>query len=212
MKLTIYSPDGQSSKEQDFEHFPTFDDPQRGVLALRQAVLAIQANRRQGNASTKTVGEVRGSGRKPFRQKGTGRARQGNIRSPLLRGGGVVFGPKPRDYSHKVNRKTKQLAMQRALFDSASDGAILLIEKFAVEEPKTKLMVKVLDKVSPESNRTLLVDDDFENNTSLAARNLPHVSMCATDSLNVLDLVSSDRVILTLRSIDTLLSRLRRKV
>ena len=212
MKLTVYSADGQSSKEQDFEHFPTFDDKKRGILAVRQAVLAIQANRRQGNASTKTVAEVRGSGRKPFRQKGTGRARQGNIRSPLLRGGGVAFGPKPRNYSQKINRKTKRLAMQRALFDSASDGEILVIEKLEVEKPKTKLMVQVLDKVSPDSNRTLLVDDAFENNASLAASNLPHVSMCVTASLNVLDLVSSDRVILTLRSIDTLLSRLRRKV
>ncbi|MFP6855342.1 MAG: 50S ribosomal protein L4 [Opitutales bacterium] len=211
MKLTVYSSDGQSSKEQDFEHFPSFEDS-KGILAVRQAIIAIQANRRQGNASTKTVGEVRGTGRKPFRQKGTGRARQGNFRSPLQRGGGVVFGPKPRDYSQKVNRKTKQLAMQRALFDSASDGEILVIEKFEVDKPKTKLMMQLLDRVSPDGNRMLLVDDAFENNAALAANNLPHVSMCATDSLNVFDLVSSDRVILTLRSMDTLLSRLRRKV
>ena len=113
MKLTVYSPDGQSHKEQNFEGFPTFDDEKKGVLAVRQTVLAIQANRRQGNASTKTVAEVRGSGSKPFRQKGTGRARAGNWRSPIRRGGGVVFGPKPRDFSQKINRKTKLLAMHR---------------------------------------------------------------------------------------------------
>ncbi|MBO94340.1 MAG: 50S ribosomal protein L4 [Opitutales bacterium] len=212
MKLTVYSPDGQSHKEQNFEGFPTFDDEKKGVLAVRQTVLAIQANRRQGNASTKTVAEVRGSGSKPFRQKGTGRARAGNWRSPIRRGGGVVFGPKPRDFSQKINRKTKLLAMQRALFDSAEEGEILVIEKIEMVEPKTKLMAQVIDKVAPESNRILLVDDTFERHAALAARNLPGISMRDTASLNVLDLVSSDRVILTLRSIDTLLARLSRKV
>ena len=211
MKLTVYSADGQSSKEQEFEDFPSFDDKKRGLLAVRQAVLAIQANRRQGNACTKTVGEVSGSGSKPFRQKGTGRARAGNWRSPIRRGGGVAFGPKPRDYNQKINRKTKRLAMQRALYDSASEGEILLIEKITVEEPKTKLMAQVLDKVTPDGNRILLVDDSFEGHATLAARNLPHVSIRDTASLNVMDLVSSDRVILTLRSIDTLLARLGRK-
>jgi len=212
MKLTVYSADGQSSKEQDFDAFPTFDDKEKGVLAVRQAVLAIQANRRQGNACTKTVAEVRGSGKKPFRQKGTGRARAGNWRSPIRRGGGVVFGPKPRDFNQKVNRKTKLLAMQRALFDSASEGEILLIEKIEVVEPKTKLMAQVIDKMTPEGNRILLVDDAFQDHAALAARNLPQLSMRDTASLNVLDLVSSDRVILTLRSIDTLLARLGRIV
>ena len=211
MKLTVYSADGQNSKEQEFEDFPSFDNKKKGILAVRQAVLAIQANRRQGNACTKTVGEVSGSGSKPFRQKGTGRARAGNWRSPIRRGGGVAFGPKPRDYNQKINRKTKRLAMQRALYDSASEGEILLIEKITVEEPKTKLMAQVLDKVTPDGNRVLLVDDSFEDHATLAARNLPHVSIRDTASLNVMDLVSSDRVILTLRSIDTLLARLGRK-
>lgn len=208
MKLTVYSADGQSSKEQEFKDFPSFEDADKGLLAVRQTVLAIQANRRQGNASTKTVAEVRGSGSKPFRQKGTGRARAGNWRSPIRRGGGVVFGPKPRDYSHKVNRKTKHLAMKRALFDSATDGEILLIEKIEVDQPKTKLVAQVLNKVSPDGKRILLVDDAFQDQAVLATRNLPKVSMRDTSSLNVLDLVSSDRVIMTLRSIDTLLARL----
>ena len=211
MKLTVYSADGQSSKEQEFKDFPSFEDSQKGLLAVRQTVLAIQANRRQGNACTKTVGEVRGTGNKPFRQKGTGRARAGNWRSPIRRGGGVAFGPKPRDYSQKINRKTKHLAMKRALFDSATDGEILLIEKIEVEQPKTKLMAQVLNKVSPDGKRILLVDDAFEDYPVLATRNLPQVSMRDTSSLNVLDLVSSDRVIMTLRSIDTLLARLGRK-
>ena len=151
---------------------------------------------------------MRGTGSKPFRQKGTGRARAGNWRSPIRRGGSVVFGPKPRDYTQKVNRKTKLLAMQRALFDSASGGEILIIEKLEVEKPKTKLMAQVLDKVTPEGNRILLVDDVFENHSKLATRNLPGIYMRDTASLNCLDLVSSDRVVMTLRSIHTLLARL----
>ena len=208
MKLTVYSADGQSSKEENFESFPVFEDKKRGVLALRQVVLAMLANRRQGNACTKTKGEVSGTGAKPFRQKGTGRARAGNWRSPIRRGGGVAFGPKPRSYNQKVNRKTKMLALQRALFESASEGEILVIEKLEVEKPKTRLFAELLDKVTPHDNRVLLVDDDFENHIKLAARNLPGISMRDTASLNVLDLVSTDRVVLTLRGMQTLLARI----
>ncbi|MFP6900597.1 MAG: 50S ribosomal protein L4 [Opitutales bacterium] len=144
MKLTVYSADGKSSKEKEFAGFPLFEDDPKGLLAVRQTILAIQANRRQGSACTKTVAEVRGTGNKPYRQKGTGRARAGNWRSPIRRGGGVAFGPKPRDYSQKVNRKTKHLALQRALFDSASDGELIVIEKIEVEQPKTKLIARVI--------------------------------------------------------------------
>lgn len=212
MKLTVYSADGKSSKEKDFADFPTFDDGPKGLLAVRQTILAIQANRRQGSACTKTVAEVSGSGAKPFRQKGTGRARAGNWRSPIRRGGGVVFGPKPRDYNQKVNRKTKHLALRRALFDSASGGELIVIEKIELEQPKTKIIAQIIDNMSPDSNRVLLVDDAFENHAVLATRNLPQVSMRDTASLNVLDLVSSDCVVFTLRSMDTLLARVGAKV
>lgn len=211
MKLTVFSADGESSKEKDFAGLPSFEDDLKGLLAVRQTVIAIQANRRQGSACTKTVGEVSGTGSKPYRQKGTGRARAGNWRSPIRRGGGVAFGPKPRDYNQKVNRKTKHLALQRALFDSASEGELIVIEKIELEQPKTKLIAQIIDNMSPESNRLLLVDDAFENHTVLAARNLPRVFMRDTASLNVLDLVSSDCVVFTLRSMDTLLARVGKK-
>ena len=116
MKLKVFKADGSSSTEKDFPHFPEFEGD-RGIATLRQVVIAQQANKRQGNASTKTRAEVAGSGKKLFRQKGSGTARQGSRRVPHQRHGGVAHGPKPRDYSQKTNRKMRQLAMQRALFD-----------------------------------------------------------------------------------------------
>ena len=118
MKLTVFSSDGKTSSEKDFADIPTFEGD-RGLQAVKEVIVAINANNRQGTHSTKTRGEVRGGGKKPWRQKGTGRARAGSIRSPLWVGGGVVFGPKPRDYSKKINAKVKQLAFSRALFDRA---------------------------------------------------------------------------------------------
>ena len=119
MKLKVFSPDGASSREQDFDGLPSFEGD-RGLQAVKEVIVAINANARLGTHSTKTRGEVRGGGKKPWRQKGTGRARAGSIRSPLWVGGGVLFGPKPRDYSKKINAKVKALvAFSRALFDRA---------------------------------------------------------------------------------------------
>ena len=130
MKLTVFSSDGKTSSEKDFADLPTFEGD-KGLQAVKEVIVAINANNRQGTHSTKTRGEVRGGGRKPWRQKGTGRARAGSIRSPLWGGGGVVFGPKPRDYSKKINNKVKQLAFSRALFDRATAGEIAVIQRFA---------------------------------------------------------------------------------
>ena len=126
MKLKVFSADGTTSSEKDFT-LPTFEGD-KGLQAVKEVIVAINANNRQGTHSTKTRGEVRGGGKKPWRQKGTGRARAGSIRSPLWSGGGVVFGPKPRDYSKKINAKVKALAFSRALFDRASAGDIAVID------------------------------------------------------------------------------------
>jgi large subunit ribosomal protein L4 len=128
MKLKVFKADGSSSTEKDFPNFPEFEGD-RGIATLRQVVIAQQANKRQGNASTKTRAEVAGSGKKLFRQKGSGTARQGTRRVPHQRHGGVAHGPKPRDYSQKTNRKMRQLAMQRALFDRAIAGKKLISKK-----------------------------------------------------------------------------------
>src|SRR5450631_2091914 len=159
MKLTVFSSDGTTSREQDFADLPTFEGD-KGLQAVKEVVVAINANNRQGTHSTKTRGEVRGGGKKPWRQKGTGRARAGSIRSPLWGGGGVVFGPKPRDFSKKINSKVKALAFSRALFDRAIAGELAVIEQFTVAQPKTKFVQQVVARIAP-LGRILLVDAPF---------------------------------------------------
>src|SRR5471030_41170 len=159
MKLTVFNSDGTTSSEKDFAGLPTFEGD-KGLQAVKEVIVAINANNRQGTHSTKTRGEVRGGGKKPWRQKGTGRARAGSIRSPLWSGGGVVFGPKPRDYSKKINAKVKALAFRRALFERASSGEIAVIERFVTEPAKTKVMNKVVTLIAPKG-KVLLVDAPF---------------------------------------------------
>src|ERR1700677_4819953 len=127
MKFTIFSPDGTSSREQDFDGLPTFEGD-KGLQAVKEVVVAINANNRLGTHSTKTRAEVRGGGKKPWRQKGTGRARAGSFRSPLWAGGGVVFGPKPRDFSKKVSKKTRSLALRKALSERLKAGDVVVVD------------------------------------------------------------------------------------
>lgn len=206
MKLKVFTADGSGSTERDFPHFPQFDG-ERGIAALRQVVIAQQANKRQGNASTKTRAEVSGTGKKLFRQKGSGTARQGSRRVPHQRHGGVAHGPKPRDYSQKTNRKMRQLAMQRALFDRAVAGGLSVIESVAVEAPKTKLFSTVLGNVLPKKGKVLIVDDAFESNAALAARNIQGVSLTESSDLSVLDIVKFQNVLVSAKAIETILAR-----
>ena len=206
MKLKVFKADGSSSTEKDFPHFPEFEGD-RGIATLRQVVIAQQANKRQGNASTKTRAEVAGSGKKPFRQKGSGTARQGSRRVPHQRHGGVAHGPEPRDYSQKTNRKMRQLAMQRALFDRASAGGLSVIEDLAVEAPKTKIFNNVLKNVYPNRCKVLVVDDTFEENTAYAARNIQGVSLAESGDLSVLDIVKFQNVIVSSKAIETIIAR-----
>src|SRR6516225_1883610 len=142
MKLTIKDTKGNNQGEMDVK-FPLVEDG-KGTQAVHDVVVAYQAAQRMGTASTKTMGEVAGSGKKPWRQKGTGRARAGSFASPLWRGGGVVFGPKPRDFSKKVSRKTKQLALRKALSERLKAGDVVLVEDLKLESAKTKDFVSVL--------------------------------------------------------------------
>ena len=206
MKLKVFSVDGKKSKEKEFSAFPSFEDD-KGAAALRQVVIAQQANQRQGNASTKTRAEVSGSGKKLFRQKGTGRARQGERRVPHQRHGGVAHGPKPRDYSQKINDKMKTLAFQRALFERAVEGGLSVIEAFEVKEPKTKLFYQVLTKVLPNYRKVLIIDDAFEENTVLAARNIEGLSFTVASNLNVLDIVRYQQIIVSAKGIETIIAR-----
>jgi len=206
MKLKVFKADGSSSTEKDFPHFPEFEG-ERGIATLRQVVIAQQANKRQGNASTKTRAEVAGSGKKLFRQKGSGTARQGSRRVPHQRHGGVAHGPKPRDYSQKTNRKMRQLAMQRALFDRAVAGGLSVIEDLAVEAPKTKIFNDVLKNVYPKRCKVLVVDDTFAENTAFAARNIQGISLAESGDLSVLDIVKFQNVIVSSKAIETIIAR-----
>ena len=204
MKLKVYSPDGTQSRETDFS-IPAFEG-ERGVQAVKEVVVAHQANARLGTHSTKRRGEVRGGGRKPWRQKGTGRARAGSIRSPLWGGGGVVFGPKPRDYDKKINAKVKALAFSRALFDRAAAGDLDVIEKFEVTPVKTKVIFQVLTRIAP-NGKVLIVDDPFAPETRRAARNLDRVTLQEAAKLNTLDLCRYRKIVVSAKAIETIIAR-----
>ena len=204
MKLKVFSPDGTSSTEKDFG-LPTFEGD-KGLQAVKEVIVAINANNRQGTHSTKTRGEVRGGGKKPWRQKGTGRARAGSTRSPLWGGGGVVFGPKPRDYSKKINAKVKQLAFSRALFDRATSGELAVIEAFDTKATKTKAINQVVERIAPKG-RVLLVDAPFALETARASRNIERISLQEAAKLNTLDLAQYAKIIVSTKALEAIIAR-----
>lgn len=205
MKLTVFSSDGKTSSEKDFANIPTFEGD-KGLQAVKEVIVAINANNRQGTHSTKTRGEVRGGGKKPWRQKGTGRARAGSIRSPLWVGGGVVFGPKPRDYSKKINAKVKQLAFSRALFDRATAGELAVIEAFDIKVVKTKAVNEVVGRIAPKG-RVLLVDAPFAAETARASRNIERVTLQEAAKLNTLDLAQYAKIIVSTKALEAIIAR-----
>jgi len=162
---------------------------------IHQAVLAQLAGRHLGTHDTKTRGEVRGGGRKPYRQKGTGRARQGSRTAPHYRGGGVVFGPHPRSYAQRLPRRMKRAALVGALTAKFGDGAIRVVDGFGVEAPRTRDLVGVLEAVKA-TGRILLVAPGADEALWLSARNLPRVLVIRADSLNVYDVVNADTVLI----------------
>ena len=183
---------------------------QVGEMELKDTVFGIEvnehvlyevvknqlANRRQGTQSAKTRAEVRGGGRKPWRQKGTGRARQGSIRAPHWVGGGVAFAPKPRDYSYKVPKKVKRLAMKSALSSKVLNDEIIVLEELKLEEPKTKEMVKILANVKA-GKKVLIVMDEKNINVIKSAKNIPNVQTALVNTLNVYDILKFDSFIIT---------------
>jgi large subunit ribosomal protein L4 len=165
---------------------------------VHRALIRQQANQRQGTASTKTRSEVRGGGRKPWRQKGTGRARAGSIRSPLWRGGGVSFGPKPRDYSIKMNRKERRLALRTALISRAAD--MVIVEDFGdqLARPKTKELLQAMSRWGIEKDaKVLMIMGERNENVWLSARNVEKLRLISADNLNVFDLLAADQLVVT---------------
>lgn len=170
---------------------------------VHRALVRQINNGRQGNASTKTRAEVRGGGRKPWRQKGTGRARAGSIRSPLWRGGGVSFGPKPRDYTTKMNRKERRLALRTA-FQSSTDSMVV-VQDFASEltQPKTKEMVAAIGRWGVDSTAKILMITDEKNDTlTRSVRNVPNIKLIAAENLNIYDILYADTLVVTASALD----------
>lgn len=205
MKVKIYNKDVTSFEEREFSNVRSFEGD-KGVAALHQVIKAYQANLRQGNACTKDRGAVSGSGKKPYRQKGTGNARHGEKRSPIWTKGGVVFGPKPRDYSQKINKNVKQIALQRIISDAISTDRLALIEEINIAEPKTKVFNALVKNIN-RKGRILIVDTEFNDNTILSARNLPYLDLMYAQNLNALNIASHAYVLLTQKAFEYLLER-----
>ena len=169
---------------------------------VHMAVVNQLANNRQGTQSAKTRSEVSGGGRKPWRQKGTGHARQGSTRAPQWTGGGIVFAPKPRDYSFKMNKKEKRIALLSALSSKVAESQIIVLDEFKLDEIKTKKMVAVLNNL--KADKALVVLNDNDKNVILSAKNIPDVKTALTNTINVYDILKYDKLIVTKDAVATI--------
>src|SRR6185436_19325042 len=205
MKLSVKDTNGnqQGELEVKFE----LVEGGRGTQAVHDTVVAYRAAQRMGTACTKTVGEVSGSNKKPWHQKGTGRARAGSNQSPLWPGGGVVFGPRPRDFSKKINDKTKKLAFRKALTERLNAGDVQVVADLKLDSPKTKSFAAILAKLEV-TGTTLVVDAAIDNNVRLASRNVEGVQVTTADNLNTYQVLWPDKLILTRNAFEKLEARL----
>lgn len=205
MKLTIKDITGRDKGELEVK-FPLVEDGS-GTQAVHDVVVAHLAAQRMGTASTKTLGEVAGTGKKPWRQKGTGRARAGSFQSPLWRGGGVVFGPKPRDFSKKVNAKTKRLALRKALTERLKAGDVVIVEDLKLGSPKTREFVGVMSALDLKG-KTVVVAAEADRNLMLASRNVPNVVLTTGESLNTYDVLRPAKLVFTRAAFEKVEARL----
>lgn len=193
-KVAVYNMDGAAVGEIELNETIFGIEPNEAVV--HEAVVMQLASLRRGTHSVKTRAEVRGGGRKPWRQKGTGRARAGTTRSPLWRKGGIVFGPKPRDYSYSIPKKKRRLAIKSVLSSKVNEGDLIILESLAFEQPKTKDMVKVLENLKIET-KAAVVTADKADNVKESARNIPGIKPLIADGINVYDLLNHNKLILT---------------
>ncbi len=195
MELAVYNIDGNKT-----EKSVKLNDEIFGIAPNEHAIYLdikhILANRRQGTHKVKGRSEVKGSTRKLRRQKGTGMARVGDIKSPIFRGGGVVFGPKPRDYSFKLNKKVKKLARKSALSDKAKNNNMIVVEDFSLETPKTKGYLEILKKFELHGKKSLLILAESNQNIILSARNIPNTRVTLASNLNTYDLINSQQIVI----------------
>lgn len=205
--IKVFNPAGDAAGEMAFaDNLLVLD---KGEQAVKDTVVATQNALRAGTASTLSKGEVAGSNKKPWRQKGTGRARAGLRQSPVWRGGGVAFGPKPRDFSQKVNRKVVQLAFTRALSDKIAGGQVVVIEKFDLAEPKTKLLTATLKKLGADRS-ALIVLDQLDDKVILAARNLQKVEVASAAEVDVYSLLLFRTLVATKAGFAALTARMKK--
>jgi large subunit ribosomal protein L4 len=205
MKITVKDSKGLDHGELEVK-FSIIENA-KGTQAVHDAVVAHNAGRRSGTACTKTAGEVNGTNKKPWKQKGTGRARAGSFQSPLWRGGGVVFGPKPRDFSKKLGRSARQLALRKALSARLQAGDVIIIEELKLESPKTKGFLGLLSALQI-SGTTLVVSGETDHNLLLASRNVPGVTITTGGSLNTYEVLRSDKLLFTRGAFDQVEKRL----
>ena len=207
MKLPIVNITGAPAGEIEFADELLIKNG-KGSQAVHDTIVAYMANQRLGTAKTKQMGEVAGTGKKPWRQKGTGRARAGSFQSPIWRGGAVVFGPRPRDYSQRVPKKVKALAFRRALSERLLAGDVIVVDELRPASHKTKELVGALATIAPRNATTLIVTEQPDNNLKLASRNVPGVQVEQADSVNSYELLQFDKIVTTKAALEKLKARL----
>jgi large subunit ribosomal protein L4 len=208
MKLKVKNIEGTDAGEVDVK-LALIEDSS-ATEAVHQVVVAYNAAQRSGTACTKNAGEVAGTNKKPWRQKGTGRARAGSFQSPLWRGGGVVFGPKPRDFSKKISRSTRQLALRKALSERLKAGDVLVVDDLKLTSAKTKEFISFLDALELNGT-TLVVHNSADKNLLLASRNVPGVEVTTGESLNTYQVLRSDKVVFTRGAFENVEQRLNKE-
>ena len=200
MKLDILNTNGEKLKDTNLNK--EIFGIEVNDKVLKDAIVVAQSSLRQGTAKTKTRSEVSGGGRKPWKQKGTGRARQGSIRAVQWVGGGIAFGPTPRSYSKKQNRKERRLALKSAWTYKAKEGAITVVDAIKLATPKTKEMINILNNLKLNDTKIMIVVKEYEENLILASRNLQNIVVVLPSEISVLDLVSSNKVLITVDALD----------
>lgn len=193
-KVSVFNVDGNEVGQLELAEGVFGLEP--NVHVLHSAILLQQASLRSGTHDTKGRSEIRGGGRKPWKQKGTGRARQGSIRAPQWKGGGIVFGPTPRSHSFKLPRKVRRLAIKSALSSKVVAEQLIVLDQLSLSQPKTKDIAKILNNLKV-SRKALVVTADFDQNVALSARNIPGVKFVAAEGINVLDVMKYDQLIIT---------------
>ncbi|KAB2653659.1 MAG: 50S ribosomal protein L4 [Verrucomicrobia bacterium] len=208
MKLSVKNTQGKAAGELEVKF--EMVEGGRGTQAVHDTVTAYRAAQRMGTACTKTVGDVAGSNKKPWKQKGTGRARAGSFRSPLWAGGGVVFGPKPRSYAKKVNVRTKQLSLRKALTERLKAGDVIIVDDIKLASPKTKEMINLIDALKIDGT-TLVISTGENKNLTLATRNLPNVDLTTSETLHTYDVLRQDKLIFTRSAFEKVEARLNKE-